>query len=57
MNDTRPIFPSVHDARHSDGIPESQSRALERRQALDEQQRAFRKHSATTPRLPQRPPS
>lgn len=57
MNDTRPQFSSVHAARPSEGIPESQSRALERRQALDEQQRAFRKRSAATPRLPQRPPS
>lgn len=57
MNDHRPRSIATVTVRPSEAIPEAQSRALERRHALDQQQRSFRKPTAAPQGSRQRPPS
>jgi hypothetical protein len=57
MRALRPRVSSPPGSPSSPAIPAAQARALDRRQALDDQQRTFR-DPATTPRTPRiRPPA
>lgn len=57
MNDTRIRSNPTSDTRAHEAIPEAQSRALERRHALDQQQRSYRKPGVSPYPTRQRPPA
>lgn len=57
MNDTRTRSNPTSDTRSYEAIPEAQSRALERRHALDQQQRSYRKPGGAPYPTRQRPPA
>jgi hypothetical protein len=57
MNDTRTRSTPTSEARVYEAIPEAQSRALERRHALDQQQRSYRKPGASPYPPRHRPPA
>jgi hypothetical protein len=57
MNDTRRLHPPHDRSNPGLSVPDSQARALDRRQTLDQQQRTFQGSCGATPSARRRPPA